>query len=145
MSHFATIGTQITSQECLLKALRDLSLTDLQVYEIPQAIRNYYGQYEQKAHVVVNPPSGRAQIGFIRNIDGCYSVIEDKYETDRYIGLNFVNALLMPKYVRHLIGEQAEKMKAATGSYDIEESIAEDGSHKYRLRFTNPQKQVLRR
>jgi quinol monooxygenase YgiN len=36
-------------------------------------------------------------------------------------------------------------MKANTGSYDIEESIAEDGCHKYRLRFTNQQKQVIRR
>jgi hypothetical protein len=90
-------------------------------------------------HPVAERKSGLSVISI------CYSVIEDKYETDRYIGLNFVNALLMPKYVRHLIGEQAEKMKAATGSYDIEESIAEDGSHKYRLRFINPQKQVLRR
>jgi Protein of unknown function (DUF1257) len=145
MSHFATISTQITSQECLIQALQDIHLTDVHVHETAQAIRNYYGQHEQLAHIVVNPPTGRAQIGFVRNIDGCFSVIEDKYETDRYIGINFVNSMLMPRYVRHLITEQAEKMKVNTGSYNIEESIAEDGCHKYRLRFTNQQKQVIRR
>ncbi len=145
MSHFATIATQINDLECLLKALQEIGLTNIEVHEDPQFIRNYYGGHENKAHVVITYPKAKAQIGFVRNEAGQYSIIEDAYETNQYIGYDFLKNMLIPKYVRHVVTAQAEKMRSKHGAYKIEESIEENGDYKFRVRFDNKQKQVARR
>jgi hypothetical protein len=77
MSHFTKVATQMVSRPHLVKALADLGLDAVEVYDEPQPLRGWEGQ-RALANVIVRKASLRgatADLGFARDESGQYVAI----------------------------------------------------------------------
>jgi hypothetical protein len=77
MSHFTQVATQMVSRPHLVKALADLGLVAVEVYDQAQPLQGWPGQ-QALAHVIVRKSSLRgatADLGFLKNESGQYVAI----------------------------------------------------------------------
>jgi hypothetical protein len=125
VSHFSTVKTKLSNQECLVQALTDLNLSP-QVHETPQPLKGYYGGSQgQSAEIIVSGRTikVRADIGFKWNqSSGVYDVIHDSYETVPKLGKDFFSNKLMLAYGKHLVRVKAAELQEKFGECAIAES-----------------------
>jgi Protein of unknown function (DUF1257) len=149
MSHFATVKTKLTNQDCLLQALFDLKMSP-EVHRQPQPLKGYYGGSQgQSAEIIVSGRSfqARADIGFRRNeTSGVYEIIHDEYETVPRLGQDFFSHKLMQAYGTRMVRAKAEELQEKFGECSITE-ISEGQVQTLRLTFAGHQevKQYARR
>ncbi|WP_375511450.1 DUF1257 domain-containing protein [uncultured Nostoc sp.] len=124
MSHFSTVKTKLSNQECLVQALTDLNLSP-QVHQTAQSLKGYYGGYlGQSAEIIVSGRTikARADIGFKWNqSSGVYDVIHDSYETVPKLGQDFFSNKLMLAYGKHLVRVKAAELQEKFGECAIAE------------------------
>jgi len=92
MSHYTEIQTEFRDLECLLQALADIGITNVQTHEEPQQLRGYHNDLRQdKAHVIVPQSEVNAKLsggasndlGFVKK-DGSYQAIVSDYDRNRW-------------------------------------------------------------
>ena len=85
MSHQVLGKTQFTDQEVLVRALVGMGFTEeqIEIHEQPVPVTNYYGKKDAlRAHVLIRrrhavKSVGQADIGWVREADGTFSMIVD--------------------------------------------------------------------
>ncbi|MCC5639822.1 DUF1257 domain-containing protein [Nostoc sp. CHAB 5844] len=124
MSHFSTVRTRLINRECLVQALKDLSLKP-QVHEAPQPLTGYYGDNEGQSAEIIVPGytmKARADIGFRWNqSSGVYDVIHDEYETVPRFGEDFFSHQLMQAYGQRMVRAKATELQERFGECTITE------------------------
>jgi hypothetical protein len=96
MSHFNFFNTEVTDEECLVKALRHctnprgvyFNETTIERHATPQNLFGYRGDMrEQQAHVIIrkeNVGQLANDLGFIRDKDGKYQAIISDFDSNYY-------------------------------------------------------------
>jgi hypothetical protein len=85
MSHFTQVATQMVSRPHLVRALGDLGLTAVEVYDEAQPLQGWVGQ-QAVANVIVRKTHLRgasADLGFLRNEAGHYVAIIEGMDRHR--------------------------------------------------------------
>jgi hypothetical protein len=84
MSHYSKIETQIVDKESLLKALRDLGYTTVEVHDTPQNLFGYKGDVRpEHAEVIIRRKfisRDSNDIGFKLTEHGTYEAIVSEYD-----------------------------------------------------------------
>ena len=141
MSHFATVKTKLTNQDCLLQALFDLKMSP-EVHRQPQPLKGYYGSSQgQSAEIIVSGRSfqARADIGFRWNqTSGVYDIIHDEYETVPRLGQDFFANKLMLAYGQRMVRAKAAELQEKFGECSITET-SEGQVQTLRLTFAGHQ------
>jgi hypothetical protein len=126
MSHFTCIKTQLKDQNALVKALADMGLKQVEVYNTAEHLYGYRGDIRpQTAEVIVRrrfigPLSN--DIGFQRQSDGTFEAIISEYDRPKY-SQQWLNQLTQ-RYGYHTLIAMAP-----TQGFTIEEEeILEDGT-----------------
>jgi len=88
MSHYTVLRTQFVDVDALVKALADLGLTHVEVYEKPKHLRGWLGGVRlRSAEIIIRRKHvGKASndIGFKRQAGGTYTAIISEYDRRRY-------------------------------------------------------------
>jgi len=89
MSHYAEVKMKIKDEELLISAVKKIfGSSNVEVHKNPVNLIDYYNvTRDQKANIIVRkqhvgPTSN--DIGWLRNNDGTYTAIYDKYSAERY-------------------------------------------------------------
>lgn len=94
MSHYSKIDTEIVDQAALLKALKEVGYSDIEVHSEPVHLFGYMGDRRpEKAHVVVRRKhisNASNDIGFVKQADGRYEAIVSEYD-EKLLGEDWVN------------------------------------------------------
>jgi hypothetical protein len=84
MSHFAAIKLQFKDESILLNTLKLLGLSPV-IHKTPVLLESRWGNSEYSAHIVL--PKAQlnigADVGFLREDDGAFSLIADDWELGR--------------------------------------------------------------
>lgn len=116
MSHFTTIATEFRDLECLLKALGDLNITDVQQHETPQHLTGYHGDVRPEvAHIIVpreeinRKLSGTSSndLGFLLK-GGKYQAIVSEFDQRQW--WNAKKGLLTQRYNYHKVLKEATRL-----------------------------------
>ena len=131
MSHMTTIETEFRDEECLLKALKDLGVEDVQKHSTPHQLEGYMGDLrEQKAHLVVSREQVNKHLsggssndfGFLLK-DGKYQAVVSEYDKSRW--WNAKHGLLTQRYNYHKVFKEAKRQHKT-----ISETKLKDGTIK---------------
>jgi len=134
MSHYTTVETEFTDQECLLDALNDIGFTadKVEVHEAAQQLFGYGGdQREQRAHVIIRRQwVGRASndVGFFRQPDGTFQAIISEFDARHAKWSSAGLGKLKQRYNYHVYKKLAERK-----GYRVRERQDEKGTIKLTL------------
>jgi hypothetical protein len=126
MSHFTCIKTQLKDKSALLKALADMGLEQVEVYDTGEHLYGYRGDIRpQMAEVIVRrqyigPLSN--DIGFQQQPDGTFEAIISEYDRPKY-SQQWLNQLTQ-RYGYHALMATAP----AQGFTIEEEEVLADGT-----------------
>jgi hypothetical protein len=97
MSHLYRVKSKLNDSEALVAALVAIGFTpdQIEVHDEAEPLTNYYGRKEdrgneQRAHVIIRNrhcrqlSAGQADIGWIREADGTYSLVADNMQTGEH-------------------------------------------------------------
>jgi hypothetical protein len=125
MSHFTTLRTQITDVTALVKALADVGLKKVEVYEEAQHLYGFLGdQRRQTAEVIIRRRHVgwlSNDIGFQRRADGTFDAIISDYDRQKY-SQDWLNRLTQ-RYAYHVARAKLEEQ----GFTVITEETQKDG------------------
>ena len=133
MSHFTTVRTQMKNREALVRALRSLGFSAVEVHSIPQHLYGYVGDVRpQKAEIIVRRQyisMASNDIGFSRQKDGTFKATISEY--DQGIGYNAEwLGRLSQQYAYEILQEHIRSQRYAV----VRQEVQQDGSLRLLLR-----------
>ena len=132
MSAYTTLKTKMVSAAHLVKALRDVGFTEVEVHETPQPLVGWLGfGREQKAEIIVRKKHVGAasnDIGFTRDENGHFVALISEFDSVRY-NRTWLQSLVQG-YAFHVVKDQL----AAQDFSVVDESVDEDRNIRIQVR-----------
>jgi predicted RNA binding protein YcfA (HicA-like mRNA interferase family) len=111
MSHYSKIETQIVDQTALIKALKDVGYSQVEIHGNPVPLYGYMGdQRPERANVVVRRKhisNASNDIGFVKSENGTYRAIVSEYD-QQILGADWVEKVCK-LYAYHAVVEKMEE------------------------------------
>lgn len=121
MSHYTKLSTKIRSKRQLAKALKKLGYKP-EVHDKPVHLNGYGGRRSQeKAEVIIRAEDiegASADVGFQKQEDGTYKLINDEYEFSGDKLMRKLNVAYSEEVARYIAQQKGFKIQSAKTNKD---------------------------